>query len=243
MRDIEADGPCGQVDGSGGDLGGDVCVGREGASRAGLARNERSCFYWSVSKGENTRSAVLDAGLELASSAGLGGLTIGLLADHVGMSKSGLFAHFQSKEALQIEILKEAIGRFTERVVAPALKAKRGEPRVRKLFDRWLAWGEELPGGCIFVTTSVELDDKPGPVRDVLAGSQRDFLDLWATAARIAIEEGHFGARLEPEQFAHEVYCLGFGHHTLSRLLRSERAEPRTRAAFDRLLEQARGAR
>ncbi len=196
-----------------------------------------------MSKGDDTRSAVLDAGIELASSAGLGGVTIGLLADHVGMSKSGLFAHFQSKEALQIEILKAAIGRFTEHVIAPALKAKRGEPRVRKLFDRWLAWGEELPGGCIFVTTSVELDDKPGPVRDVLAGSQADWLDMWATAARIAVEEGHFGQRLEPEQIAHEIYCLGFGHHTLSRLLRSKQAEPRTRAAFDRLLEDARAPR
>lgn len=193
-----------------------------------------------MSKGGVTRQAVLDAGLDLASTAGLGGVTIGMLADHVGMSKSGLFAHFQSKEALQIAILEAAVARFTRVVFVPALQARRGEPRLRTLFDRWLAWATELPGGCIFLAASVELDDKPGPVRDVLEASQRDWLSTWATAVRLAVDEGHLRADVDVDQLAHEIVTLGYGHHVLSRLLRAEDAEARTRASFDRHLAAAR---
>jgi AcrR family transcriptional regulator len=193
-----------------------------------------------VSRGEETRSTVLDAALELASSEGLAGVTIGRLAEQVGMSKSGLFAHFHSKEGLQIEILRAAIERFTSFVIAPALKARRGEPRVEKLFERWLAWGEELPGGCVFVVASIELDDKPGPVRDVLTGSQRDWLEMLATAGRIAVQEGHFRPDLDVDQLAHEIYTLGVGHHVALRLLQSPQAEARTATAFSKILQGAR---
>lgn len=193
-----------------------------------------------VSKGGVTRQAVLDAGLDLASTAGLGGLTIGALAEHVGMSKSGLFAHFQSKEALQIAILEAAIARFTRVVFVPALQARRGEPRLRTLFDRWMGWGHELPGGCVFLAASIELDDRPGPVRDVLEGSQRDWLASWVTAVRLAVEEGHLRADLDVDQLAHQIVTLGYGHNVLARLLRADDAEARTRAAFEQLLEAAR---
>jgi len=193
-----------------------------------------------VSKGGVTRQAVLDAGLDLASTAGLGGLTIGALADHVGMSKSGLFAHFQSKEALQIAILEAAIARFTRVVFVPALQARRGEPRLRTLFDRWMGWGHELPGGCVFLAASIELDDKPGPVRDVLEASQRDWLASWVTAVRLAVDEGHLRADLDVDQLAHQIVVLGYGHNVLARLLRAGDAEARTRAAFEQLLEAAR---
>src|SRR5712691_5887824 len=114
-------------------------------------------------KGEDTRSAVLGSALSLATQLGLEGVTIGKLAEHVGMSKSGLFAHFSSKENLQVAVLEEATARFVALVVTPALKKPRGEPRVRALLDRWLDWSRAdfLPGGCIFVTASVELDDRP----------------------------------------------------------------------------------
>ena len=196
-----------------------------------------------MSKGQITHAVLLDAALSFASEEGLGGITIGKLAERVGMSKSGLFAHFDSKENLQVEVLRSAIGRFVACVVSPALKSPRGEPRVLALFERWLVWKDALPGGCIFAVASVELDDKPGPARDVLLASQRDWVDTLATAARIAVREGHFRKNLDADQFAYEVYCLGFGHFHASRLLRDKNADDRIRAAFERLVVDARRSR
>ncbi len=194
-----------------------------------------------MSKGDVTRAAVLDSALSLASEVGLEQVTIGKLADRVGMSKSGLFAHFTSKENLQVQLLQEAIDRFVEIVVAPALRQPRGEPRVRALFDNWLVWSKAdfMPGGCIFIAASVELDDKPGPARDLLVSSQKDWLETLAGAARIAVSEKHFRKSLDVHQFAHEVYSLAYGHHFFQRLMREPRAEARTRAAFERLLADA----
>ena len=195
-----------------------------------------------MSKGSDTRHAVLSAALSLASEVGLEGVTIGKLSQACGMSKSGLFAHFSSKENLQVQLLDEAIGRFVSYVVTPGLKHRRGEPRVRAFFDNWLSWSklDFMPGGCIFIAAAVELDDRPGPARDMLVGSQRDWLDVNATAARIAIEEGHFRKDLDVKLFAHEVYSIAYGHHFLTRLLRDPKAESRTRAAFERLVRDAR---
>ena len=119
-------------------------------------------------RGTRTREAILARAVAVASEQGLEGLSIGALADDLGMSKSGLFAHFRSKEGLQIAILEMAGARMVDEVVRPALAAPRGEPRVRALFDRWLAWEQSpsLPGGCPFMAASFELDDRPGPVRD-----------------------------------------------------------------------------
>jgi len=195
-----------------------------------------------VSKGEETRSAVLGAALSLATQVGLEGLTIGKLAEHVGMSKSGLFAHFSSKENLQVAILDEAIGRFVALVVGPALKKPRGEPRLRALVDNWLAWSKQdfMPGGCIFVQAGVELDDRPGPARDRFVASQRDWLAALAQAARIAIEEKQFRKDVDVEQIAHEIYSIAYGYHFLRRVGDPARAEKRARAAFDRIIEDAR---
>lgn len=193
-----------------------------------------------MTKGEDTRATVLDAALAIASEDGLAGVTIGRLAERVGMSKSGLFAHFASKEKLDVEILKAAADRFVADVVTPALKARRGEPRVAALFDRWIAWTRTFPGGCVFVVAAVELDDKPGPARDQLVATQKDWIDTLATAARIAVDEGHFRPDLDPRQLAHEIYCLAYGHHAVSRLGLDPKAEDRTRAAFARLLLDAR---
>jgi len=198
-----------------------------------------------VSKGEQTRGAIVGSALALASEVGLEGVSIGVLADRMKMSKSGLFAHFSSKENLQVAVLDEAIRRFVEIVISPALREKRGEPRVRALFDRWLTWMDQdfMPGGCIFMAASVELDDKPGPARDRLVQSQKDWLDTLAGAARIAVEEGHFRSDLDVSQLAFELYSTVQGYHVLRRLVRDPRALARTRAAFDRLLLNARGQR
>ena len=195
-----------------------------------------------MSKGEDTRSVVLGAALSLASEVGLEGVSIAKLAQRVGLSKSGLFAHFSSKENLQVQLLTEAASRFVDLVVAPGLREKRGEPRVRALFDHWLRWAKAdfMPGGCIFVAAAVELDDRPGPARDLLVSSQKDWLETLAGAARIAVTEGHFRRDLDVHQFAHEEYSLAFGHHFISRLIQEPKAEARTRAAFERLIRSAR---
>src|SRR5687768_7437135 len=113
-----------------------------------------------MSKGEDTRQAILGRSVELAARVGLEGLSIGRLAEELELSKSGLFAHFKSKENLQVETIRAAVGQFIEEVVAPALKAPRGEPRVRALVERWLGWGRR-EGGCFFLAAAYELDDQP----------------------------------------------------------------------------------
>lgn len=190
-------------------------------------------------KGEETRAAVLGHALALASEVGLEGVTIGTLAERAEMSKSGLFAHFASKEALQVAILDHAVERFVAMVVAPALKERRGEPRVRALLRRWLEWSraEFMPGGCVFVASIAELDDRPGPVRDRLAASQRDWLDTLATAIRIGVDERHFAADTDSRQVAWEILSLTYGTHLLSRLLRERGAETRHSAAVERILQ------
>lgn len=195
-----------------------------------------------MTKGASTREAVLGHALALASEVGLVGLTIGMLAERANMSKSGLFAHFESKEALQMAVLDEAAGRFVDRVVAPALRQKRGEPRVRALLENWARWAksEFLPGGCVFVASMAELDDRPGPVRDRLAATQRDWLETLTTAIRIAVEEGHFRADLDARQLAHELLTLAYGNQLITRLLPEEHAEARLRTTVERLLESAR---
>lgn len=195
-----------------------------------------------MSKGETTRAAILDVALATASKVGLEALSIGLLAKEVGLSKSGLFAHFASKEDLQIEVVRKAIARFVELVISPALKRPRGEPRVRALFENWFDWSKssELPGGCLFIAASSELDDQPGPLRDLLLASQKDWLGVIAQAARVAVEEGHFQSALDAEQFAWQLDAFILGYHHSARLLRSKDAEKRAQRAFESLVRASR---
>ncbi|MBX7187457.1 MAG: TetR/AcrR family transcriptional regulator [Vicinamibacteria bacterium] len=195
-----------------------------------------------MSKGETTRSAILDVALATASKIGLEALTIGGLAREAGLSKSGLFAHFASKEDLQLEVVRKAIARFVELVIAPALKKPRGEPRVRALFENWFSWSRasELPGGCLFIAASSEFDDQPGPVRDLLLSSQKDWLGVLAQAARVAVEEGHFKATLDAEQFAWQLDSFILGYHHSARLLRSKDAQKRAQTAFESLIRASR---
>jgi AcrR family transcriptional regulator len=190
------------------------------------------------SKGETTRSAILDHAVKLASQVGLSGITIGRLAQDLRLSKSGVFAHFQSKEALQVQVLETAAQRFVSEVVRPALAEPRGEPRLRSLFERWLNWAksQQTPGGCLFVAASVELDDRPGPVRDRLVELQREWLALLGNVMRAGIAEKEFRPDTDLEQFAHDLYAVMLGYHHASRLLNDPRAEARAHAAFDSLL-------
>ena len=193
-------------------------------------------------KGADTRQAILDHAADLASKVGLGGLTIGVLADDLKLSKSGLFAHFRSKEALQIQVLDHAAEQFVETVVRPALAEPRGEARMRAIFERWLAWDKAgvLPGGCLFVAAATELDDRPGPVRDRLVELQREWIQVITVSFRRGIEAGRFRRDADAPQFAHDLYGIMLAFHHAARLLGDRRAEARARRAFDALLEAAR---
>ncbi|MFI4942377.1 MAG: TetR/AcrR family transcriptional regulator [Burkholderiales bacterium] len=198
-----------------------------------------------MGKGDDRRQLILERAAQTASRLGLEGLTIGQLASDLGLSKSGLFAHFQSKEALQVQTLRHAAELFVDRVVRPALKAPRGERRLRALFERWLVWAEAdvLKGGCLFVAAATELDDQEGPVRDELVRQQRDWLELIANVARTGIAEGDFRPGLDGEQLAFELYGVMLAYHHARRLLRDPRAPRRARDAFDALVEAARSPR
>jgi AcrR family transcriptional regulator len=194
-----------------------------------------------MGKGAVTRQAVLDEAARVASRVGLGGLTIGSLAASTQLSKSGLFAHFQSKESLQLQLLDHTRVSFIDLVVRPALAAPRGEPRVRELFRRWLAWdADALPGGCLFIAASAEFDDQPGPVRDRLAQDQRDWMETIAQVFRTGIGEGHFHPDAGPEQFAYDLHGVMLAYHHASRLLGDPDAAARAARAFEALLSSAR---
>jgi AcrR family transcriptional regulator len=194
-----------------------------------------------MSKGEETRQAILSRAFELATVVGVSGLSIGRLAEEMGLSKSGLFAHFGSKEALEVAVVEEASRQFVQEVMVPALRHPRGEPRLRALFDRWIEWGQR-PGGCFFVGVSAELDDRPGPPRDALVRAIKDWVDELAKAVRIAIAEGHFRQDVDPEQVAFEIYGLMLGMHTFHRFLREPTTLDRARTAFERVLAASRVA-
>ena len=194
-----------------------------------------------VTKGRDTRTSILGHALELTSEVGLEGLTIGVLAKRASMSKSGLYAHFGSKEELQCAVLDTAAERFIDLVVAPALKRPRGLPRLETLFARWMMWETDaLTGGCPFIAAAGEFDDRDGPVRDHLVGHLRDLLGAVTRAARIAVEEGHLRADLDVEQFAYEVWATLLAYHQYARLMRTSDAAERARTAFAHQLEQAR---
>ena len=193
-----------------------------------------------MGKGEETKRAIVDQALELVSTVGLENLTIGALATATGMSKSGLFAHFRSKEQLQLQVLVGARDRFIEIVIAPALKKPRGEARLRAMFESTMKqWEEELPGGCIFHAVSAELDDQPGPARDYLVETQRDYADTLKRSAEIAIEEGEFRKDLDLDQFVFELGSIAAAYHHFGRLLGDPDAEQRARNMFEGLLARS----
>lgn len=188
-------------------------------------------------KGQQTRAAILDAALGLASHMGLEGLSIGALAEVTQMSKSGVFAHFGSREELQISVIREYHARFEEEVFFPAIKEARGLPRLQALFERWIRRvSVELDSGCIYISGAVEFDDRPGPVRDALAGMVRAWHAALARAIRIAVDAGQLRPDTDPEQMLFELHGLILALHHDARFLRSPGALDRARAGFARTL-------
>ncbi len=190
-------------------------------------------------KGQQTKAAIVDAALGLASQIGLEGLSIGALAEITGMSKSGVFAHFGSREELQISVIRQYHDRFEAEVFYPAMKAPRGLPRLQAMFDNWMVQtSAEIDSGCIYISGAVEFDDRTGPVRDALASS----VTSWQAALRRAVEqaqdEGHLVRQVDPLQVAFEIHGLILALHYEARFLKLPGASDRARQGFARLLER-----
>ena len=172
---------------------------------------------------------------------GLEGLTIGRLATQTGMSKSGLFGHFGSKEALQFAVLETIAKDFSLKVISPALKEPTGETRLRKLFSNWMEWAndEKQEGGCRLMGASVELNARPGELRDYLAEQQIEWIDCIRRMAQKAVSESIFRVGLDTRQFAFEFHSIGLGLNFSLRLLRDPAALSRSQVAFDSLIQKA----
>ncbi|MDO8277221.1 MAG: TetR/AcrR family transcriptional regulator [Burkholderiaceae bacterium] len=190
-------------------------------------------------KGQQTRAAILDAALGLATQIGLEGLSIGALAEAAHMSKSGVFAHFGSREELQISVVREYHARFEAEVFRPALREARGLPRLRALFANWVKrTSDEIDSGCLYISGAVEFDDRPGPVRDALGDSARIWLSAIDRAVAQAAELGHLRCDADRNQMAFELHGLILALHYDARFLRRPGAVARAHAGFDNILSR-----
>jgi AcrR family transcriptional regulator len=211
----------------------------------GQAQNARAlqAKRGDLSKGEQTRRAIISRALAIVSDVGYEGLSIGVLAKDTKLSKSGLFAHFKSKEALQLGVVQEVIDRFTSRVVQPALAAPRGEPRLCVLFEKKLEWirGQQELRGCLLQKGSVEYHNRIGhPVRKSVVNALQDWRELVARCAQTAISEEHFRADLDPDQFAYEFDGITMIYEQAQGLMRDRDAGERAQTAFDSLINRSR---
>jgi len=190
-----------------------------------------------LQKGQQTKAAIVDAALGLATQIGLEGLSIGALAEVTQMSKSGVFAHFGSREELQISVIREYHTRFEDEVFYPALQEPRGLPRLRAMFANWMKrTSVEIDSGCIYISGAVEFDDRPGPVREALASS----VGTWHAAMKRAIasakEEGHLRGDVDEEQMLFEIHGLILALHYEARFLKHPNSIARANAGFDNIL-------
>ena len=191
--------------------------------------------------GAATREKIMRQGLALMSQSGLNGVTLGVLAEQVGMSKSGLFAHFHSKEDVQVELLDHMAEFVQARVVAPSAKAPDGLPRLRELVANWFGWAQRagLPGGCPVAAGLFEFDDVEGRVRDKIlemeAQWRRGLLELVSRA----VDLGHLRHELDVDQFVWELSGIYLAHHAAHRFLRAADADVRAQTAVDALLARA----
>jgi len=190
-------------------------------------------------KGEQTRAEIVAVALAMAARVGLEGLSIGTLADAVGKSKSGVFAHFGSREDLQIAVVREYYRRFETEVFAPAMRKPRGLPRVRALFENWMRHtSAELQSGCIFISGAVEFDDRPGPVRDALAEAVDAWIGAMTRAVAQACEEKHLAAGADPGQISFEIHALILALHYEARFMRRTGSMARARQGFANIIQR-----
>ena len=188
-------------------------------------------------KGRQTKATIVDAALGLASQIGLEGLSIGALAEVTGMSKSGVFAHFGSREELQISVIREYHQRFEQEVFYPVLSLPRGLPRLRALFANWMQrTSAEIDSGCLYISGAAEFDDRPGPVRDALASSVQTWMAALHRAVRIAVEQGDLAQQTDAAQMAFEIHGLILALHYEARFLRNPGAADRARKGFSEIV-------
>ncbi|MEK9802013.1 MAG: TetR/AcrR family transcriptional regulator [Curvibacter sp.] len=192
-------------------------------------------------KGQQTKLAIIDAALGLAAQIGLEGLSIGVLAEVTGMSKSGVFAHFGSREELQISVIREYFARFEHEIFYPALEEPRGLPRLQALFSNWMKRVTvEIQSGCIFISGAVDFDDRPGPVRDALASSVKIWLAAVQRAVVQAKEEGQLAADADESQICFEIHGLILAVHYEARFLKTPGSIARANQAFEQILARYR---
>jgi AcrR family transcriptional regulator len=186
-------------------------------------------------KGATTRESILTRAYELAREEGLEGLSIGAVATSAGMSKSGVFAHFGSREQLQLALLDAVAARFLEFIKAPAIREPCGLPRLQKMAERWSEWGRIHQRGCVLLSAAVEYDGRSGPLRERVLRQQADWRDQLRRAAQLAIDAGHLKADTDGTQLAFEIYALMLGLHHDAGLFGYEEARHRSDAALERL--------
>ena len=197
----------------------------------------------SLQKGQQTKQAIVDAALGLSTQIGLEGLSIGVLAEVMRMSKSGGFAHFGSREELQISVIREYFSRFEQEIFAPAMRAPRGLPRLQALFANWMKRvAVEIQSGCIFISGAVEFDDRTGPVHDALASSVQTWLKAVFRAVVQAKEAGHLGADADEHQIAFEIHGLILALHYEARFLKRVGSIDRAVQGFANILDRYRPA-
>lgn len=186
---------------------------------------------------KDIKSAILQKGLEMASHLSLEALTFGELAKEIKMSKSGLFAHFKSKENLQLEILNYAAQNFAKDVIFEALKVERGIPRIRAFVNNWVKWGSKFSGGCIFVDATTEFNDRPGNVQNLLLDQQVQWVDILRRIGESAIKAGDIKPDTDCEQFAFELYSLVLGYYYYDQLIRDPKIEERKEKSLNKFLK------
>ena len=190
-----------------------------------------------LQKGQQTKLAIIEAALGLSTEIGLEGLSIGVLAEVTQMSKSGVFAHFGSREELQISVIREYFHRFEQEVFYPALGVRRGLPRVQALFANWMKRvAVEIQSGCIFISGAVEFDDRPGPVRDALANSVQTWLNAMLRAVVLAKECGDLRPDADEHQLAFEIHGLILALHYEARFLKNPGSIERANRGFENIL-------
>ena len=188
-----------------------------------------------------TRERILAQGLALMSQSGVNGVTLGVLAEQVGMSKSGLFAHFRSKESVQVELLAHMAAFAGTHVIEPAMRAEEGLPRLRELVRHWFGWAQRagLPGGCPVAAGLFEFDDVEGEVRNKILEMEGEWRRLLIELVSRAVALGHLRRDIDVEQFVWELSGIYLGHHAAHRFLRAADADARAKTAFDALLARA----
>lgn len=192
-----------------------------------------------MTKGFETKENILKTAFEFTSKFGLEALSIGELAKSVGMSKSGIFSHFKSKEKLQIMVLDYSAENFALKIFKPAIRKERGLPRLEAMMQNWQTWSSKyLPGGCPFLSSIIEFDDRPGKVHDHLKRIQAQMMGTFKKAIDIAIEEGHLIEETDSEQLAYEIYSNMIGFHIFNRLLKDKKSNQRFNEAYKGLINR-----